>query len=163
MTHNFLRGGGAINVLARYYGVEVELIDVGVDYEFSNVQGLHNCKVRRGTSNFSRGPAMSRPEAVHSSETGIRLVEEVALESPFLIGAGEMGIGNTSSAAAILCALTGAAPRDVVGRGTGIDDSTLRKKVGAIERGLELNRPDAKEPLDVLAKVGGLEIGANRA
>ena len=78
----------------------------------------------------------------------------------FLLGAGEMGIGNTSSAAAILCALTGAAPRDVVGRGTGIDDSTLRRKVAAIERGLEVNRPDAKDPLDVLTKVGGLEIGA---
>jgi nicotinate-nucleotide--dimethylbenzimidazole phosphoribosyltransferase len=160
MTYNFLRGGGAINILARYYGVEVELIDVGVDYEFSNVQGLHNCKVRRGTSNFSRGPAMSRPEAVQSIETGIRLVEKVALESPFLIGAGEMGIGNTSSAAAILCALTGAAPRDVVGRGTGIDDPTWKRKIAAIERGLEVNRPDPKEPLDVLTKVGGLEIGA---
>jgi nicotinate-nucleotide--dimethylbenzimidazole phosphoribosyltransferase len=160
MTYNFLRGGAAINVLARYYGVEVEVIDVGVDYEFSNVQGLRNCKVRRGTDNFSRGAAMSRPEAVQSIETGIRLVEEVALESPFLIGAGEMGIGNTSSAAAILCALTGAAPWDVVGKGTGIDDPTWKRKIAAIERGLEVNRPDPKEPLDVLTKVGGLEIGA---
>jgi nicotinate-nucleotide--dimethylbenzimidazole phosphoribosyltransferase len=160
MTYNFLRGAAAINVLARHYGVEIEVIDVGVDYEFSNPPGLRNCKVRRGTDNFSRGPAMSRPEAVQSIETGIRLVEEIALESPFLLGAGEMGIGNTSSAAAILCALTGAAPRDVVGRGTGIDDPTWKRKVAAIERGLELNRPDAKEPLDVLTKVGGLEIGA---
>jgi nicotinate-nucleotide--dimethylbenzimidazole phosphoribosyltransferase len=160
MTHNFLRGGAAINVLARHYGVEVEVIDVGVDDEFSNPPGLRNCKVRRGTNNFSRGAAMTRPEAVQSIETGIRLVEEVALENLFLLGAGEMGIGNTSSAAAILCALTGAAPRSVVGRGTGIDDSTLRKKVAAIERGLEVNRPDPKDPLDVLTKVGGLEIGA---
>ena len=103
---------------------------------------------------------MSRAEAVQSIEAGIRLVEEVALENLFLLAAGEMGIGNTSSAAAILCALTGAAPRDVVGRGTGIDDSTWRRKVLAIERGLEVNRPDPKEPLDVLTKVGGLEIGA---
>jgi nicotinate-nucleotide--dimethylbenzimidazole phosphoribosyltransferase len=160
MTYNFLRGGAAINVLARHYGVEVEVIDVGVDYEFSNPQGLRNCKVRRGTSNFSRGAAMSRPEAVQSIESGIRLVEEIASENLFLLGAGEMGIGNTSSAAAILCALTGAAPRDVVGRGTGIDDPTWRRKVAAIERGLEVNRPDAKDPLDVLTKVGGLEIGA---
>jgi nicotinate-nucleotide--dimethylbenzimidazole phosphoribosyltransferase len=160
MTYNFLRGGAAINVLARHYGVEVEVIDVGVDYEFANPPGLRNCKVRRGTDNFSRGAAMSRAEAVQSIEAGIRLVEEVALENLFLLGAGEMGIGNTSSAAAILCALTGAAPRDVVGRGTGIDDSTWRRKVSAIERGLEVNRPDPKEPLDVLTKVGGLEIGA---
>jgi nicotinate-nucleotide--dimethylbenzimidazole phosphoribosyltransferase len=160
MTHNFLRGGAAINVLARHYGVEVEVIDIGVDYEFSNPAALRNCKVRRGTDNFSRGAAMSRPEGIAAIETGIRLVEEVAFENLFLLGAGEMGIGNTSSAAAILCALTGATPRDVVGRGTGIDDSTLRRKVAAIERGLEVNRPDPKDPLDVLTKVGGLEIGA---
>jgi nicotinate-nucleotide--dimethylbenzimidazole phosphoribosyltransferase len=103
---------------------------------------------------------MSRSEAAQSIETGIRLVEEIALENLFLLGAGEMGIGNTSSAAAILCALTGAKPHDVVGRGTGIDDPTWGRKVAAIERGLEINRPDAKDPLDVLAKVGGLEIGA---
>ena len=160
MTYNFLRGGAAINVLARHYGVDVEVIDVGVDYEFSNPKGLRNCKVRRGTDNFSLGPAMTPWEARQSIETGIRLVEEVALENLFLLGAGEMGIGNTSSAAAILCALTGAAPRDVVGRGTGIDDATWRRKVGAIEHGLQVNRPDPSDPLDVLAKVGGLEIGA---
>jgi nicotinate-nucleotide--dimethylbenzimidazole phosphoribosyltransferase len=160
MTYNFLRGGAAINVLARHYGVEVEVIDVGVDHEFSNPAGLRNCKIRHGTRNFSRGPAMTRFEAMQSIETGFRLVEEVALENLFLLGAGEMGIGNTSSAAAILCALTGASPRDVAGRGTGIDDSTLRRKVAAIDRGLEVNRPDPKDPLDVLTKVGGLEIGA---
>ena len=160
MTYNFLRGGAAINVLARHYGIEVEVIDVGVDYEFFNPSGLRNCKVRRGTDNFSRGAAMSRPEGVQAIETGIRLVEEASFKNLFLLGAGEMGIGNTSSAAAILCALTGAAPGDVVGRGTGIDDSTLRKKVAAIERGLEVNRPDPKDALDVLTKVGGLEIGA---
>jgi nicotinate-nucleotide--dimethylbenzimidazole phosphoribosyltransferase len=160
MTYNFLRGGAAINVLARHYGVEVQVIDVGVDYEFANPAGLRNCKVRRGTDNFSRGAAMSRPEAVQSIETGIRLVEQIALENLFIVGAGEMGIGNTSSAAAMLCALTGAAPRDVVGRGTGIDDSTWRRKVAAIERGLDVNQPDPKDPLDALTKVGGLEIGA---
>src|SRR5262249_60418408 len=132
MTYNFLRGGAAINVLARHYGIEVEVIDMGVDYEFSNTSGLRNCKVRRGTDNFSRAAAMSRPEGIQAIETGIRLVEEAYYENLFLFGAGGMGIGNTSSAAAILCALTGAAPRDVVGRGTGIDDSTLRKKVATI-------------------------------
>jgi nicotinate-nucleotide--dimethylbenzimidazole phosphoribosyltransferase len=160
MTYNFLRGGAAINVLACHYGVEVEVIDVGVDYEFSNPQGLRNFKVRRGTDNFSRGPAMTPLEARQSIETGIRLVEEFALKNLFLLGAGEMGIGNTSSAGAVLCALTGAAPRDVVGRGTGIDDATWTRKVAAIERGLEVNRPDPNDSLDVLAKVGGLEIGA---
>lgn len=160
MTHNFLRGGAAINVLARHYGVEVEVIDVGVDYEFSDSQGLRSCKVRRGTHNFSRGPAMSRAEARQCIEIGIRLVKEAAAVNPFLLGAGDMGIGNTSSAAAIVCALTGTVPRHVVGKGTGIDEKTWNTKLAAIERGLENNRPDAQEPLDVLAKVGGFEIGA---
>jgi nicotinate-nucleotide--dimethylbenzimidazole phosphoribosyltransferase len=160
MTYNFLNGGAAINVLARHYGVEVKVIDVGVDYEFANPERLGGCKVRRGTANFSRGAAMSRREAVQAIETGIRLVADPASENIFLLGAGEMGIGNTSSAAAILCALTGAAPRAVAGRGTGIDDPTWNRKVAAIERGLDVNRPDPYDPLDVLAKVGGLEIGA---
>jgi nicotinate-nucleotide--dimethylbenzimidazole phosphoribosyltransferase len=160
MTYNFLRGGAAINVLARHYGVDVEVIDVGVDDEFSNSPGLRNCKVRKGTDNFSRGPAMSRPQAVQSIEIGIGLVEEATAENLFLLGAGEMGIGNTSSAAAILCALTDAQPQKVVGKGTGIDDATWERKVAAVQRGLELNRPNPKDPVDVLAKVGGLEIGA---
>ena len=160
MTYNFLNGGAAINVLARHYGVETEVIDVGIDYEFPEPRGLRNCKVRRGTANFSRGPAMTRDEAEHCVELGIRLAKEAAAENIFLLGAGDMGIGNTSTAAAILCALTGAAPAVVVGRGTGIDDSALAKKIAAIEKGLDINRPDANDPLDVLAKVGGLEIGA---
>jgi nicotinate-nucleotide--dimethylbenzimidazole phosphoribosyltransferase len=160
MTYNFLRGGAAINVLARHYGVDLKIIDTGVDHEFIAAQGLRNCKIRRGTDNFSLGQAMTREQARQSIETGIRLVEEVASQHPLLIGAGEMGIGSTSSAAAILCAFTGASPRNVVGRGTGIDDAALERKIRAIERGLELNRPDPTDPLDVLAKVGGLEIGA---
>lgn len=160
MTYNFLNGGAAINVLARHHGVDTEVVDVGVDYEFAAPRGLRNCKVRRGTANFARGPAMTRDEAVRSVELGIELAREAAAENIFLLGAGDMGIGNTSSATAILCALTGAAPADAVGRGTGIDDATLARKIAAIERGLHINRPDANDPLDVLTKVGGLEIGA---
>jgi nicotinate-nucleotide--dimethylbenzimidazole phosphoribosyltransferase len=160
MTYNFLSGGAAINVLARHYGVDTEVVDVGVDYDFAAPRGLRNCKVRRSTANFARGPAMTRDEAVRSVELGIQLVREAVAEHVFLLGAGDMGIGNTSSAAAILCALTGVAPADATGRGTGIDDATLERKIGAIEKGLDLNRPDAKDPIDVLSKVGGLEIGA---
>jgi len=160
MTYNFLNGGAAINVLARHHGVETEILDVGVDYEFAAARGLRNCKVRRGTANFARGAAMTRDEAVRSVELGIQLAQEAAAENVFLLGAGDMGIGNTSSAAAILCALTGVAPAEAVGRGTGIDDAMLARKIAAIERGLAINRPETKDPLDVLAKVGGLEIGA---
>jgi nicotinate-nucleotide--dimethylbenzimidazole phosphoribosyltransferase len=160
MTYNFLNGGAAINVLARHHGVDTEVVDVGVDYEFAAPRGLRNSKIRRGTANFAREPAMTRDEAVRSVEFGIELAREAAAENIFLLGAGDMGIGNTSSATAILCVLTGVAPTDTVGRGTGIDDTTLARKIAAIERGLDINRPDANDPLDVLAKVGGLEIGA---
>ncbi len=159
MTYNFLNGGAAINVLARHHGVDTEIVDVGVDHEFAALCGLRNCKVRRGTANFACGPAMTRAEALRSVELGIQLAEEAAAQDPFLLGAGDMGIGNTSSAAAILCALTGAAPAGAVGQGTGIDDATLGRKISAIERGLDINQPDANDPLDVLAKLGGLEIG----
>lgn len=160
MTYNFLNGGAAINVLARQFDVDVEVVDIGVDHEFPPLKGLHSLKVKRGTSNFARGPAMTRKEALQSVETGIRLVQEAASSNLFLLGAGDMGIGNTSCAAAICSALTGISVGDVTGRGTGIDSSTWQRKVTAIEKGLALNRPNTNDPLDVLAKVGGLEIGA---
>jgi nicotinate-nucleotide--dimethylbenzimidazole phosphoribosyltransferase len=160
MTYNFLAGGAAINVLARHHGVETKVVDVGVDHEFAAPPGLRECKVRRGTANFAHGPAMTRDEAVAAVELGIGLAREAAEANIFLLGAGDMGIGNTTSAAAILCALTGIAPAVAAGRGTGIDDAALERKIAAIEKGLALNRPNADDPLDVLAKVGGLEIAA---
>jgi nicotinate-nucleotide--dimethylbenzimidazole phosphoribosyltransferase len=160
MTTNLLRGGAAINVLARHHGVATEIVDVGVDHDFTGSLGLRHHKIRRGTANFAHGPAMTHEEAARSVELGIQLAGEVARENVFVLSAGDMGIGNTSSAAAILCAITGAAPANVVGRGTGIDDLTLARKIDAVERGLETNRPDVHDALDVLAKIGGLEIGA---
>jgi nicotinate-nucleotide--dimethylbenzimidazole phosphoribosyltransferase len=160
MAYNLLNGGAAINVMARQYGVETQIVDVGIDHEFAGTPGLRNCKLRRGTGNFARGPAMTRDHALHSVELGIGLAREAAAQRVFLLAAGDMGIGNTSSAAAIVCAVTGAAPAVAAGRGTGIDDATLKRKIAAIESGLAVNRPDARDPLDVLAKVGGLEIAA---
>ena len=160
MTANFLGGGAAINVLARHYGVEIEIVDVGVDHDFSESRGLRACKIRRGTANFSKGAAMTREDAARAVGLGIHLAREASRENLFLLSAGDIGIGNTSSAAAILCAITGLAPGGVVGRGTGIDDATLERKVAAIASGLALNRPDPNDSLDVLAKVGGLEIAA---
>jgi nicotinate-nucleotide--dimethylbenzimidazole phosphoribosyltransferase len=160
MTYNFLAGGAAINVLASHHGVETEIVDVGVDHDFTGTLGLRHHKIRRGTGNFAHGPAMTYEEAARSVELGIQLAEEVARENVFILSAGDMGIGNTSSAAAILCAISGAAPVHVVGRGTGIDDATLARKISAIETALETNRPDVHDALDVLAKIGGLEIGA---
>ncbi len=111
MTDNFLKGGAAINVLARHYGVDTEVVDVGVDYEFAAPRGLRNYKIRRGTANFARGPAMTRDEAVRSVELGIELVREAAAKNIFLLGAGDMGIGNTSSATAILMRFDGRCAR----------------------------------------------------
>lgn len=161
MTTNFLSGGAAINVLGRAFGVEIEIIDAGVDHEFPPNGNLRRLGIRRGTENFARGPAMSRAEAEAAVEAGIRCVEEAAAkEKPFLLGVGEMGIGNTTSAAAVLCALTGAPPREAAGSGAGVDSAGWARKVAAIEKGLAVNRPDKNDPLDVLAKMGGLEIGA---
>ncbi|HEY7163418.1 MAG TPA: nicotinate-nucleotide--dimethylbenzimidazole phosphoribosyltransferase [Candidatus Binatia bacterium] len=160
MTYNFLRGGAAINILASQYGVEVRVVDVGVDHEFPPDAGIRNFKIQRATNNFVHGPAMSRSQAMRSIETGIRLVNEANHEKLFLVSAGEMGIGNTTSATAILCVLSGTAPRVVTGRGTGIDDETLERKIAVIERGIRHNAPDSDDPVDVLSKVGGFEIGA---
>jgi nicotinate-nucleotide--dimethylbenzimidazole phosphoribosyltransferase len=161
MTYNFLSGGAAINSLARSFGVEIEIIDAGVDHDFPPTENLRRLNIRRGTDNFTCGPAMARAEAEAVVEAGIRCVEEAAAkEKPFLLGVGEMGIGNTTSAAAVLCAMTGAAPREAAGSGAGVDASGWARKVVAIEKGLAVNRPDRNDPLDVLGKVGGLEIGA---
>jgi nicotinate-nucleotide--dimethylbenzimidazole phosphoribosyltransferase len=159
MVYNFLRGGAAINVLARQGGIEVGVVDAGVDADFGDAPGLIQAKVVRGTANFTRGPAMTRDEAVKSVETGIDLARTAAAAGVELLGVGEMGIGNTTAASAIAATLTESAPEAVTGYGAGVDDAGLRRKIAAVERALEINRPDRTDALDVLAKVGGAEIG----
>jgi nicotinate-nucleotide--dimethylbenzimidazole phosphoribosyltransferase len=158
MVFNFLRGGAGVNVLARHSGVEVRVVDVGVDYDFGETPGLLHRKIARGTRNFTKGPAMTRGEAVAAVETGIALADECAKEGITMAGTGEMGIGNTTPASAIIAAISGKPVEQVTHRGTGINDNALLNKIKVIERGLETNRPDPADPLDVLAKVGGLEI-----
>lgn len=158
MVLNFLRGGAAINVLTRHVGAEIAVVDIGVDHDFQGVEGLIHAKVGRGTRNLARGPAMTREEALRALGVGVELAARAAADGVDLLGVGEMGIGNTTPASAILAAFTGLAPDEVVGRGTGVDDAGLRRKAGAIARGLAVNRPDPADPLDVLAKVGGFEI-----
>lgn len=157
MVLNFLSGGAAINVLARHAGAEVRVVDVGVRTEVSG-EGLISRRVRAGTGNMAKGPAMSKEEAVAALEVGIEVAEaEIALGTRYL-AAGDMGIGNTTAASAVTACLVGLDPREVVGRGTGINDKTLEHKVEVVRRALEINGPDPSDPLDVLAKVGGLEI-----
>ncbi|MDO8786274.1 MAG: nicotinate-nucleotide--dimethylbenzimidazole phosphoribosyltransferase [Syntrophales bacterium] len=159
MVLNMLAGGAAVNILAGHVGAEVVIVDIGVNYDFEDAEGLVINKVGYGTKNFTQGPAMTYDEALQSIKVGMDLAAEYAKKGVDIMGTGEMGIGNTTPSSAILSVLTGLTAEEVTGRGTGIDDGTLRKKVDVIERGVRLNRPDPQDPVDVLAKVGGFEIG----
>ena len=159
MVDNFLRGGAAINVLGRAGGIEVRVIDAGVDADLSDRAELIHAKVVRGTSNFAVGPAMTRLEAEACLAKGIELAQAAANDVISLLGIGEMGIGNTTAASAITAVLLGCDPETVTGRGTGLDDGGLAHKIEVIRRAVEINQPKADDAIDVLAKVGGAEIG----
>ncbi len=157
MVTNFLRGGAGVNVLAKHVGARVIVVDMGVDGDFAPREGLEIRKIGRGTRNMTRGPAMTRDEAESGVLAGIELVEKYR-EGLDLLGTGDMGIGNTTPSSAIVSVMTGADPEKVTGRGTGVDDRTLRGKIEVIKKAIAVNRPDPDDPLDVLAKVGGYEI-----
>lgn len=160
MVYNFLRGGAAINVLARHVGAEVIVVDMGVAEKLEPHPDLICKKIGSGTQNFIKGPAMTREEAVRSLEAGIEVVESINADNDIdIMGTGDMGIGNTTASSAIAAAITGKPVPDVTGRGTGIDDQTYARKVNVIQKALDVNDPDPKDPIDVLAKVGGYEIG----
>jgi len=159
MVHNFLKGGAAINVLARHVGTEIRVVDMGVDFDFKKIPGLVDKKIRRGTQNMTKGAAMSREDARASLTSGIEMAEEAARGGAGLIGTGEMGIGNTTASSAIVSVLTHAPVHRVCGRGTGIDDRRLAHKQKVIDAAIALNQPDPTDPIEVLAKVGGFEIG----
>lgn len=159
MVYNFLEGGAGISVLARHIGAEVIVVDIGVDHNFDENKCLIRKKVVRGTKNMRKGPAMTRDEAVRTIETGIGIALQYAEKGYGLFGTGDMGIGNTTASSAIASVMTGSAPADVTGKGTGISDEALGHKVRVIEDAIALNGPDRTDPIDVLAKVGGAEIG----
>jgi len=158
MVYNFLRGGAGINVLARHVGAEVFVVDIGVDHEFEPGEGLIIRKVARGTGNIARGPAMSRKQALQALFVGLEMADHAREQKADLVGTGDMGIGNTTPSSAILATLTGLPVSQVTHRGTGIDDATLAQKIRKIEKAIACNNPDPKDPLDILAKVGGFEI-----
>jgi len=159
MVENFTRGGAAVNVLARQAGARVVVADFGVATPLERAPDLVECPIGPGTANIAAGPAMTREHAIRAIETGARLAEEAMDAGADLLATGEMGIGNTTAASAITAAITGAPAEQVTGRGTGVDEATLTRKVAAVRRALEVNRPDPRDGLDVLAKVGGFEIG----
>lgn len=158
MVANFIRGGAGINVLARHVGAEVQIVDIGVNHDFGGLPGLMHRKVAWGTRNLAREAAMSREEAVAAITTGIELAQANITAGADVLATGEMGIGNTTPAAALAAAFTGKAAAQVTGLGTGVDDAGYRRKIEVIDRALALHRPDPDDPLGVLATLGGLEI-----
>lgn len=160
MVLNFLNKGAAINVLAAHAGARVVVTDVGVAGEPINHPELKNYRIRAGTRNMAKEPAMTEDEAVAAIEVGIKLVNEEIDKGATLIATGEMGIGNTTPSSAILACFSGKDLESITGRGTGVDDQGLIKKRQTIKKAIEINKPNPKDPIDVLKKVGGLEIAA---
>ncbi len=160
MVANFLQGGAAINVLARHTGARVVVVDVGVLSDLVAHPNLVIRKVAHGTADIAEGPAMSRAQAIQAIETGIEVVEEETARGLDLVAAGDMGIGNTTPSSAIVAAICNHPVAEVTGAGTGIDEQQRAHKVDIIKKALLTNRPDSSDSLDVLAKVGGFEIGA---
>ena len=161
MVSNFCAGGAAINVLANQAGARVVVVDVGVASPLDDAPGLLRRRVRPGTADLSREPAMTVDEAAQALDVGAEVAALLVADGAHCLVTGEMGIGNTTPAAAIVAALTGRPPVDVTGRGTGIDDRSLARKVAVVERALALHA-DAlgAGPLETLAAIGGLEIAA---
>lgn len=159
MVLNFLAGGAAINVLARQANTRVVVADLGVASSLPTRPDLLDAKVAFGTANMAHGPAMSREQALQAIENGAALIRREINSGLDILGIGEMGIGNTTAAASIATVLTGHDAAELVGRGTGLDDAGLLHKTDVVRRVLARNRPDANDGLDILAKVGGFEIG----
>jgi nicotinate-nucleotide--dimethylbenzimidazole phosphoribosyltransferase len=160
MVLNFAAGGAAINVIGRHVGARVVVTDVGVNADLSAAAGVRQRKVRMGTANMAVGPAMSREECLQAICVGIEVVEEELAKGLDIIATGDMGIGNTTASSAVIAVLTGQPVGRVTGRGTGITKEALPGKIAVIEKALAVNRPDPADAIDVLAKVGGLEIAA---
>ena len=161
MVHNFVAGGAGINALARQVGAEVVVIDMGVAGDLSEMAEagkIISRPIAPGTANMSRGPAMTREQAIAAVEAGIGLARELGSLCD-VFGTGEMGIGNTTPSSAIVSILSGSSVSEVTGRGTLIEDEQLEHKISIIEKSIAVNRPDPNDPIDILAKVGGFEIG----
>lgn len=159
MVQNFLRGGAAISVLSRHVGAHLLVVDVGVAADLPDLPGLLHHKIALGTRDMTIEPAMTRAQAQQSIEIGITVADNMIAQGADLIVPGEKGIGNTTAASAVVAALSGASVAEVTGRGTGIDDAGLARKIAVISQALDLHWPNPADGLDVLAKVGGFEIG----
>ena len=160
MVANFVAGGAVVNAFARQTGADVMVIDVGVSIPLHGGPNLLDANVRRGTRDMTAGPALTRQEALDAVEIGIRVAEALVDQGAKALLTGDMGIANTTPAAALIAAFTGSSADVATGRGTGIDDATLAHKVSVVTAALARHRPDPADPLGVLAAVGGLEHAA---
>jgi nicotinate-nucleotide--dimethylbenzimidazole phosphoribosyltransferase len=160
MVGNFLNGGAAINVLSRQAGARVVVVDVGINSDLKGLPGMLHRKVRPGSSNMMRGPAMTRAEAEAALQVGMDVVRDEINQGLDLVATGEMGIGNTTPSSAIAAVICGLPVSTVTGRGTGVDDAGLARKINTIEISIAVNKPNSQDAMDVLCKVGGLEIAA---
>jgi len=160
MVCNFLEGGASINVLARHAGAKVVVADLGVNYSFDPCLPILHKKIGKGTANFTKGPAMTYDDAIKSIEAGIAIVKQLHDKDHIhLIGTGDMGIGNTTPSSAIIAVFSGLCVDQLTGKGAGVDNDGLKRKIEVIKQGISVNKPDRNNPVDVLAKVGGFEIG----
>ncbi|MGH3305346.1 MAG: nicotinate-nucleotide--dimethylbenzimidazole phosphoribosyltransferase, partial [Streptosporangiaceae bacterium] len=160
MVANFLAGGAVVNAFAAQAGAEVVVVDVGVASDLDQVPGLLPRKIARGTADLTVGPAMTRDEAVAAIEAGIEVARDLVAAGNRCLLTGDMGIANTTASAALICAFTGADAAAATGRGTGVDDETLARKVAVVTRALALHGPDPADPLGTLAALGGFEHAA---
>jgi nicotinate-nucleotide--dimethylbenzimidazole phosphoribosyltransferase len=160
MLRNFAEGGAAINVLARMQKTPVMVVDMGTRVALDGLPQIRRHRLGPGTANMTRGPAMSRAVALNALEIGVALATELHEQGVRLLAVGEMGIANSTAASAIAAVLLGLPAEQTTGRGTGLDDDRLQRKIRTVERARAVNRPERADPIDVLAKVGGFEIAA---
>ena len=159
MCNYLIAHGGAANAAANYVNARLLIVDLGVNADTSAIPGLLHRSIARGTENMTKGPAMTRTQAVRAVETGIQIASDCAARGDHCILPGEMGISNTTSSAAISAAILGLPPEEVTGRGANISDERLQHKIDIVRRALAVNHPDPRDGIDVLAKVGGFELG----
>jgi nicotinate-nucleotide--dimethylbenzimidazole phosphoribosyltransferase len=158
MVLNMLSGGAAINVLARHAGAEVAVVDMGVDADFDDSPGLVRRKIRKGTNNIEKGPAMTADETIQAIHVGIDLANIAKDDGVKMLGTGEMGIANTTPSSALFAVMLPCSVQEITGRGAGINDAMLTKKIGVIERAIKVNKVRLTDPLSTLAALGGFEI-----
>lgn len=159
MLLNFINGGAAINVLARFIGARITVVDMGIIGGSEPHPNLICKMIAPGTKNMARGPAMTRQQALDAIGAGVEVVEAEIAKGLDIVGTGDMGIGNTTASSAICAAITGEPIEKVVGRGEGLNNQQVVHKIKVIQEAMELNKPDPGDPIDVLSKVGGFEIG----